>query len=122
MSGGVELARSTFNRHKDAIEDIFDIIIDCDRRDGYRYYIANEEVLYNDSVQNWMISTMSVSNVLSENLSLRNRILLENVPSGGDNLQLIIKAMKENSWLLVDYKSYHSAQAKTKHLPWHLIA
>ena len=24
MSGGVELARSTFNRHKDAIEEIFD--------------------------------------------------------------------------------------------------
>lgn len=113
MSGGVELARSTFNRHKDAIEDIFDIIIDCDKRDGYRYYIANEEVLDNNSVQNWMISTMSVSNVLSENLSLRNRILLENVPSGGNNLQLIIKAMKESSWLSVDYKSYHSAQAKT---------
>ncbi len=28
MSGGVELPRSTFNRHKDAIEDIFGIYID----------------------------------------------------------------------------------------------
>ena len=37
MSGGVEMARATFNRHKDAIEDIFGIIIDCDRRDGYKY-------------------------------------------------------------------------------------
>ena len=26
MSGGVEIARSTFGRHKDAIEDIFGII------------------------------------------------------------------------------------------------
>ncbi len=112
MSGGVELARSTFNRHKDAIEDIFDIIIDCDKRDVYRYYIANEEVLDNNSVQNWMIPTMSVSNVLSENLSLRNRILLEKAPSGGDNLQLIIKAVEGNYWLSVDYKSYHSAQAE----------
>ena len=31
MSGGVELARSTFNRHKAAIEDIFGIYIECDR-------------------------------------------------------------------------------------------
>ena len=29
MSEGVELARSTFKRHKDAIEDIFCIYIDC---------------------------------------------------------------------------------------------
>ena len=32
MSEGIELARSTFARHKDAIEDIFGIYIDCDRR------------------------------------------------------------------------------------------
>ena len=32
MSGGVEFARSTFNRHKDAIQDIFGIYIDCDRK------------------------------------------------------------------------------------------
>ena len=31
MSEGIELARSTFARHKDAIEDIFGIYIDCDR-------------------------------------------------------------------------------------------
>ena len=45
MSEGVELARSTFNRHKDAIEDIFGIYIDCDRQNGYEYYIGNDYVL-----------------------------------------------------------------------------
>jgi hypothetical protein len=55
MSEGVELARSTFNRHKDAIEDIFGIYIDCDRNNGYKYYIGNANVLHEDSVQNWML-------------------------------------------------------------------
>ena len=54
MSGGVELARSTFNRHKVAIADIFGICIECDRSNGYTYYIGNAEVLRKDSVQNWM--------------------------------------------------------------------
>lgn len=45
MSGGVEMARSTFNRHKDAIEDIFGIYIECDRSNGYVYYIGNAKVL-----------------------------------------------------------------------------
>ncbi|MBR5743994.1 MAG: WYL domain-containing protein, partial [Muribaculaceae bacterium] len=63
MSGGVPFARTTFNRHKDAIEDIFGIYIDCDRRDGYKYFIGNEYVLREDSVQNWMLSTLSVNNM-----------------------------------------------------------
>ena len=54
MSEGVELARSTFNRHKDAILDMFGIYIECDRQHGYHYYIGNDEELENDSVQNWL--------------------------------------------------------------------
>ena len=77
MSGGVEMARTTFNRHKDAIQDIFGIYIECDRRDGYRYYIGNPEVLEDDSVQNWMLSTLSLSNVISESLSLKERIMAD---------------------------------------------
>ncbi len=46
MSEGVELARSTFNRHKDAIEDIFGLYIDCNRLNGYRYYIGNPEAIH----------------------------------------------------------------------------
>lgn len=54
LSEGVELARSTFNRHKDAIQDMFGIYIECDRQHGYQYYIGNDEELENDSVQNWL--------------------------------------------------------------------
>ena len=82
MSEGIELVHSTFYRHKDAIEDIFGIFIECDRKDGYKFYIGNEEVLSEDSVQNWMLSTLSVNQVISESLSLQNRILLDRVPSG----------------------------------------
>lgn len=41
MSGGIEIARATFNRHRRAIADIFGIYIDCDRRSN-KYFIANE--------------------------------------------------------------------------------
>ena len=61
MSGGVEMARSTFNRHKDAIEDIFGIYIECDRSNGYVYYIGNAKVLDDDTIQTWMLSTLSIT-------------------------------------------------------------
>ena len=34
-SGGMELVRSIFNRHKVVIEDLFGIRIECDRSKGY---------------------------------------------------------------------------------------
>ena len=77
MSGGVELARSTFNRHKDAIEDIFGIYIDCDRQNGYQYYIGNDY-----------------------------GILLQPVPSEGHYLRMAIEAMKKGVRIEVDYRKY----------------
>ena len=112
MSEGVDMARATFNRHKDAIEDIFGLIIDCDRRNDYKYFIANDEVLKEDSVQNWMLSTLSVNNVLSESLSLQNRILLEASSSGGEYLPQMIEAMKKNVRVKVCYQRYGTDESK----------
>ena len=113
MSGGESLSRTTFNRHKDAIEDMFGIIIDCDRTDGYKYYIGNPEVLRENTVQNWMLTTLSVSNLISESLSLQRRIILENVPSGGHSLRQIIRAMKDSRKLSVAYRRYGTSDRKS---------
>lgn len=112
MSDGLPLARSTFNRHKDAIEDIFGLYIDCDRLDGYKYYIGNASVLEEETIQNWMLSTLSVNNIISECRSLHNRIMLESIPSEGENLRMVIDAMKQNVLVRVIYKKYTSSDAK----------
>ena len=120
MSEGVEMARTTFYRHKCAIEDIFGIIIDCDKKNGNRYFIGNEEVLREDSVQNWMLSTLSVGNMVEESQSLHNRILLEHVPSGGEKLQQVIKAMKESRMICLTYPAM--VRQRMVREPWLLIA
>lgn len=107
MSGGVELARSTFNRHKDAIQDIFGIYIECDRKGGYEYYIGNENVLCEDTVQNWIISTMSVNDIILDSKSLNDRILLQQIPCD-EYLQMFIKAMKKKVRVVVRYRKYES--------------
>ena len=106
LSEGVELARSTFNRHKDAIQDMFGIYIECDRQNGYKYYIGNEEVLRDDSVQNWLLSTLSVNNIIGESLSLQNRIILQSVPTEEGYLEMVIEAMKRSVRIAVDYRKY----------------
>ena len=94
MSEGVPLSRTTFHRHRIAIEEMFGLFVECDKKNGNRYYIGNAHVLNEDSIQNWILSTLSVGNLVDESQSLNHRILLENVPSGEENLQIVIKAIE----------------------------
>ena len=113
MSGGVEFSRTTFHRHRIAIEEMFGIYIDCDRRNGFKYFIGNAHVLQEESVQNWMLSTLSVSSLLGESMTLHDRILLENIPSGGEKLKQVIKAMKESRQLSITYRRYGAEESRT---------
>ena len=106
MSGGLPMPRSTFNRHRDAILDMFGIIIDCDKKDGYSYHIANAEALNEDTIQNWMFSTLSVNNVLAESKEVHHRILLERIPSNGEQLHRFIDAMKQSVRIILRYRRY----------------
>ena len=59
LSEGQPLSRSTFNRHRAAIEEIFDIVIGCDSDNCY--FIEDNDLLRNDTVQQWMLSTLTVT-------------------------------------------------------------
>ena len=93
---------------------MFGIYIECDRQHGYKYYIGNDEELENESVQNWLLSTLSVNNIISESLSLQKRILLQPVPSEGELLKMVIDAMKKSVRIAVDYRKYGTD--KSNHL------
>jgi predicted DNA-binding transcriptional regulator YafY len=60
-----------------------------------------------------MLSTLTVNNLVGESMSLQHRILLENIPSDGDNLEVVVKAMKESKRVTVCYRRYQATEAKT---------
>ena len=86
----------TFHKWRIAAEEMFNINIECKRIGGYHYYIDNIDDFKSGKLRNWLFSTMAVSNLLLSSQSLKDRILLEYVPSGQIYLQTIIEAMKEN--------------------------
>lgn len=108
-SEGNTLSRSSFNRHREAIRELFGVCIDCDRS-GNRYYIRNEQLLTQHSVQNWMLSSLTVGELIAESLSLQNRIMLEHVPSEEVFLKPLLQAMKLNVKVVVDYRRYGSSE------------
>ena len=113
MSDGLPLSRATFNRYKEAIEEIFDLNIDCQRKGGYLYTIENESILNSNKYQNWLLDTLSISNMLIESDSLQNRIVLENIPAGKQYLQPIINAMKQDHKLLMTYHKFGQQESYT---------
>lgn len=108
ISRGVELPKRTFDNWKDEIWDVFGINIVNERRGRYRYYIENEEDINSGGVSSWLYNTESVVNTLPNCHNIRERILLENVPSGQEYLQTIVEAMKNNRVLNITYQSYWS--------------
>ena len=113
LSEGLEIPRRTFHTWRNAVEEMFGLVIMCDKHDEDRYYIENRDELEDDSLQRWLLDTMSVSNMLLENKSLKDRILLENIPSGQDHLAMITDAMKKSKVLEITYKGYWSEQEHT---------
>ena len=130
MVDGNALPRSSFNRHRDAILDMFGIIIDCDPK-TYCYYISNPEVLGDDSIERWLFSTLTVHGVLSDSVAIKGRVVLENVPAGVEFLDTIIRAIKMNKKILMTYQrfgaeSYEKVVApyavKLFHQRWYLLS
>ena len=106
ISEGVELAKRTFDNWRYAIRDMFKLDIENENCGEYRYYIENEQDIFNNGLSSWLINTICVSNVLTKSESVKDRILLEYVPSGQEHLQTIIEAMKEGKVLNMTYHSY----------------
>lgn len=101
-----EIPERTFHRHKDAIKELFDIEIICNRHGKKTYHIADREALMHDSAREWLLNTFAVSTILSESKDLKHRILFESIPSGQLYLTQIIKAMRQGKVISLLYQSF----------------
>lgn len=106
ISRGVEIPKRTFDNWRYVIWDMFGINIVNENRGEYRYYISNVEDISKNGLRSWLYDTLCVSNALANSQSIKDRILLEYVPSGKEYLLTIIEAMKENRVLNITYHSY----------------
>lgn len=100
------LHRVTFHRWIRAIKEQLKIEIECQKTGEYLYYIANPEDIDEDKLKKWMLDTFAVGDLIAENISLKDRILVDPIPSGHDYLPTLIEAMKENRVLNIEYRKF----------------
>ncbi|MGL5913742.1 MAG: WYL domain-containing protein [Bacteroidales bacterium] len=101
-----DLPLKTFHNHKTAIQSMFDLNIECNRRAGYYYYIENAEDMERGGVRSWLLNTFAINNLINESHKLKHRILFEHIPSGQKYLLPIIEAMNNSVAIEITYQNY----------------
>lgn len=104
LSDGQPLARRTFYNYRNAIAELFGIVIECDLA-TYEYYI-NEGGDHNESVTDWMLNSVAVGNIVGDASEVAHKIFVEDVPSARQYLSLVINALKEYHPVTFSYHPY----------------
>ena len=100
---GGSLPERTFHNHRKSIEEIFGIEIKFNKARGY--YLAGSDELSSE-MNDWLLTSLSVSAAVNESKDLKDRILFAEMPSGKRFLTSIINAMKENKMIEVVHQAF----------------
>lgn len=105
-------SRRTFNNHREAVEDVFGIRIECNRSTNCYYIPYTDEVADDNAETAWLINTFTVNKMLSLSKErLSGRVSVEDIPSGHRHLTSIMEAMTENRQIRITYQKYTRAEA-----------
>ena len=108
---GESYPRRSFLNHRAAVEEVFGVVIGCDRSTN-RYRIdRSESAVDKREAVDYLINTFTVNSLLTlgkERLS--GRVAVEDVPSGQKFLIPVMQAMLDSVVLTLSYKKYQSTQ------------
>ena len=96
----------TFHEHRKGIEEMFGVIIACEKSTFCTYYIKNPEVLEQNTYAQLLLRKYSVPQDFTTFNMMRDRILLEEIPHGTYYIDSIVESMRTNTELVIDYQHY----------------
>ena len=99
----------TFHDYKRGVKEMFGVDIECDRSKNV-YYVKNPEALEENKPAKWLLERYSIPKGFATFNSLRDRVLLEEIPLGQAFLNDILDAMHRNVELEIDYQRYERGQ------------
>lgn len=132
LSEGIALSKRTFHKWRIAIEELFGLIIECERKNKYRFVIQNKELLNKNNLTGWLFKTLSISCNLEQYKSIQSRILLEEIFTDEELLFSILNAIRTQKTLYITYQSFFRSNTisfeampycvKMFHQRWYLVA
>lgn len=100
---GKELSIRTFHRYREEIASIFGIEIECDKADGYRYFIRHDK--YADTeISEWLLSSLRITS-LGDMLKYHDKVVLEDAPQNTEYLDDIVGAIDKQYAVKFHYRT-----------------
>ena len=126
-----EIIPKTFGRYKDYISNVFAIDIEYDIHSKH-YYIENLSDIKGNAIYRYLLSAFHIQGLTELAVKHKDKVLLEDAPSGVEHLHNILEAI-DNNWLVeFDYHSFNKQTfvhhklipcfLKTWEQRWYLIA
>ena len=103
------LDKRTFHRYRENIQSQFGITVECDKSDGYRYYLKRDPIA-NDDVTEWMLSSLRLAS-LGDMLKFHNKVMLDTPPYNTEYLDDILAAIDKQYLLKFKYVSGFGAES-----------
>ena len=103
------LDKRTFHRYRENIQSQFGITVECNKSDGYRYYLKRDPV-DDDDVTEWMLSSLRLAS-LGDMLKFHNKVMLDTPPYNTEYLDDILAAIDKQYLLKFKYVSGFGAES-----------
>lgn len=117
ISYGKRLGRRTFQETRNKVKRLFDINIDYNAK-THEYYFEDPEIFQENSIRNWLLKTLSVSNLLQRYRTMQERILLEEPAYGYFYLPDILEAMEISAKIELSYHPFNDNKYTTLFSPY----
>lgn len=101
---GEDLPRRTFYNYRNAIEELFNVNIECNPS-TYEYYIEHSDA-HEESMTDWLLYSTATNSALADARDLSQRIFIDEVPSARQHLSTVMDAMRECRPLKFSYHPY----------------
>lgn len=102
-----ELPLRTFHEHRKGIKEMFGVDIECNKSDGFRYYVKNPEVLSQKKLAKWLLNAYRVPKEFATYNRMHDRVILEEIPGGKAYVDPVLDALQREVMIVVDYQSYN---------------
>lgn len=110
LSDGKPMPERTFFHHRRAIEENFNIDINCDSLG--RYYIDDGGSRSTKAFTNMLLDSLAVGNTMREGQVASERIDVEEVPSAREFLAPVAEALRQNEKLVFTYAGFNRSRAE----------
>ena len=102
---GEPIPARTFFHYRRAIEENFQIDIECNK--AGEYYIDSKGTRQDEQFRNWLMDSYAMRGVLSDSSAISDRILVEDIPSARRFMSSVMEAMKQSKKIVFTYQSYN---------------